>query len=468
MLVQKFTALFVAFLFIAPLTGQTDVVQSETISRDSVATYLEKLSPIFETYHPNAYAYTTPKALAEVRAEIVAELPRQVDSATAYRAFRRYVSAYGDAHTRVYDRTGANRRAFYAAKVFPLAVQLHANELTVTAAFTGEENSHLVGRQITHVNGRPAAEVATALTNYATRETRSLDEVMVSQDFSHYYWLAFGGAAKYDLKLADGTTATLAGVEAKITRPTTQARRPALQLSYPQEGTAVLEIAHFNGQLKHFKQQFATIFAELNDRGITHLIIDARDHDGGDSRIGAELCRYFAAVPFQPFARSEYRVTEVMQANFKGTYLPGALGKLLPVLKPFHPHLRAIYGGELGGNNPVYIKAIKPYGGKKAFQGEVTLLTGANTFSAGTCLAAVFKDYQMGTIVGHETGNLANFHADALVTCPLPFGQVIKISTSYLVRPNGDETARPVQPDVALAYGEDALQAVLQGQLARK
>lgn len=96
--------------------------------------------------------------------------------------------------------------------------------------------------------------------------------------------------------------------------------------------------------------------------------------------------------------------------------------------------------------------------GKEAVSvAEVVMLMDNNTFSAGTCFAAMFKDYGMGTIIGQESGNLANFHADGLMKMGIEsIGGRLQISNSYLVRPSGDETAQAVQPDIALDYKIDA------------
>lgn len=116
-----------------------------------------------------------------------------------------------------------------------------------------------------------------------------------------------------------------------------------------------------------------------------------------------------------------------------------------------------------GENARVEYPLIKPYGANRAFAGEVTMLMDNNTFSAGTCFAAMFKDWNMGTIVGQQSGNLANFHADGLMKMGMSGGQlVLQVSNSYLVRPNGDETPAAVQPDVPLADDVDALDYALE------
>ncbi|MEO0790604.1 MAG: S41 family peptidase, partial [Bacteroidota bacterium] len=123
-------------------------------------------------------------------------------------------------------------------------------------------------------------------------------------------------------------------------------------------------------------------------------------------------------------------------------------------------HTRAIYNTPDYENARVEYPWVKPFSNRRQFQGSVHLLIDQHTFSAGTCFAAMFQDFNMGTIYGQPSGNLASFHADALLRSSMEHSNTrLHISTSYCVRPNGDEGPGPVQPDV-LVEG-DALNFLL-------
>ena len=453
--------MFKAFLFSTCCFLLSSTLYAQTISRDSMANTLERITRVFEAYHPNAYHYTDSLSLQELRTELVRHLPARVDSLTAQRTFRRYVCAYGDAHSRVYGP--AVDAAYRRAQIFPFDVRHQSGGWTIYRDFRSAPDVPRTGATLLRINGTSMTTLTATMRTYATRETESLDNYVLGQNFAHYYWLAFGDATEFRIEFADGTTLTAAATSPGARRAALppSSERARTTLAFPDARTALLTITDFGGAVKTFKQELADAFAQINAAGAETLVLDLRDHDGGDARMGEDLARYLADGPVQRFAHSEYRLTESFQQAFKNTYLPGALGKLLPVLKRVHPMVRGAFVGALGANNRVEYRAKRPYGNAKRFHGRVVLLTSEDTFSAGTCFAALFQDYRLGTIVGRESGNLANFHADALIGMSLPLGARVDISTSYLVRPGGDETAQPVQPDVYVPVGEDILAAAL-------
>ena len=449
---RTFIFLLLNFLVVQNLSAQT-------ISRDSVAGLLQNIAGAMEVYHPDPYHYNDSTALAELRTRLVRVLPETVDTLQLYRSLNLYVCAYGDAHTRVYGSEALNTSR-QNARVLPFDLTLREDELWIRHDYRNSP-ADLSGKRITEINGLTVAQLDERMRRHANRETISLDRVVLSQQFSYYHWLSFNNIT-YRLRFADGTQVEVEGIslqQLSDRRPATPSG-PVLETSYPGNGVAVLTIRHFNASPKYFKKRFREIFREIRAAGSTTLILDLRGHDGGDARVGVELARYFSPVEFRPFAYSEWRVTPAFRQAFEGAYLPGILSRVAPLIKGFNPHLRAIYNAEDHTNARVDYPVAKPYGKGRRFAGEVVLLTDEQTFSAGTCFAAMFKDYQMGTIVGRESGNLASFYADAMLRMGLPHGMLLRISTSYLVRPSGNEAVDTVQPDVRVEG--DVLEFVLQ------
>lgn len=432
---------------------------------------LDRMISALETYHPNTYHYTSATEIAALRNEIVSGLPAAPTMKDGYRAATRLACAFGDGHTRVYDHSVRKAYRTAGGTYFPLAVTANAGGLTIRADYRGLPDD-LTGRRIVAINAVPAARLLADMSRFASRETPELDLALLSSNFRHYLWLTYDWATgDFPLTLADGTRLTVRGLTAGAIAGNQPAiaPEPRVAVNMVTESTVHLRITDFNGRPKAFRKLFRKTFRKINESGATHLILDLRGHDGGDSRVGEDLARYLAAAPFRQFAYHEWKATAHFKEAFKQVNLPGSLHWMLPALKGINPHTRAIYSTPDGELARVVLPPAKPYG--NAFKGKVTLLTDNNTFSAGTCFAAMFKDNRMGTIVGQQTGNLANFHADAILPLSLFGGRLrLKISTSYLVRPNGDETPVPVQPDVVLAPGVDALEFVISrpvGELTR-
>lgn len=463
---QNSLLFFLSFFLFTVLTAQ-----EVTYTRADLEKELETITWGMETFHTNPYHYIDSAELAAYRTEIIATAPEELTQLEAYRELNKYVCLFNDGHTRVWDYKLEKAYRANDGRYLPFSVQVIDGQLVIKQNYANKNT--LTGHVIESINGTSAAELLAEMSRHASRETTILDHALLSGNFGRYLWVAYGWETDFTVTTIDETgkvsTAIFTGVTSaeKLAARTETEEDPAVSYRMMDNDVAYLQVTHFEGRPKTFHKKFAEAFAFFHAAGAQRLIIDARNHGGGDARIGADLARYFADAPFKPFAYSEWKATPEFKDNFKNIYLPGALHWALPIIKGSNPHTKAIYNAEDHTNARVEYKTLKPYSGKRAFTGEVFLLMDNNTFSAGTCFAAIVKDYNMATIVGQQSGNLANFHADGLISFDLPAsGLRMQISSSYLVRPSGDETIAPVQPDVKLAATVDALGYVL--ELAKK
>lgn len=442
----------------------SSILSAQTLTREAVATDLGKMVVAMETYHCNAYRYTDSVAISAFRTELVEGLAQSPSPMEAYRAMNQLACLFGDGHTRVWDYGIEKDYRAKGGTYFPLGVTVQEGQLIIRSDLRGTDEA-LTRRQITAINGIPTEQLIREMSAHASRETADLDLTLLSGNFRRYLWLTYDWAAgDFELSFTDGEDLTVSGItsEEVVARSQAIAQTPVISVKILEGNVAYLRVKHFEGRPKTFKQRFNEAFKTIKASGADQLILDLRGHGGGDSRVGDELARYFADEPFRQFAYSEWKATPLFKESFKKLYLPRAFHWAIPLIKGINPHTKAIYSAEDNTNARVEHPLVKPYGKNRAFNGEVTLLMDNNTFSAGTCFAAMFKDYAMGSIVGQESGNLANFHADGLMRLPLLDNTlVLQISNSYLVRPNGNEAAVAVQPDVKLEVGTDALEFVL-------
>lgn len=449
------------------------VAQPVALTSADLRADLATVHTALERFHPSPYRYRDSVTVAALRARLLADAPERMTSTEAYRRIDRFVNYFNDAHTRVYATDLIEEYRTADGHYLPLEVTATTTTLLIRRHLGPRADSALAGREIRAINGVPATELLLGLQAHANRETSELDLALISTDFPHYLWLAFGWSGPFSLELATATgamsTRTLPGLPYAALRADRAGVSPPKEpapVSYRilADGSAYLRVRDFHRyRRKDFRAAFAEAFDHFRRQGATdRLILDLRDHDGGDARVGTDLARYLATEPFRPFAYSLWKATPELKETFKQVYLPGALHWALPILKGFNPHTRAIYSAEDGTNARVSYPTIQPLPARKRYPGDVTLLINEHTFSAGTCFAALFQDYELGTIAGRPSGNLATFHADALLRFRLPrTGLLLRVSTSYLVRPSGDEAERPVQPDVRVPVGVDMLAYVL-------
>ncbi|MEL6345530.1 MAG: S41 family peptidase [Myxococcota bacterium] len=427
------------------------------LPRDELLADLDAIVKVMEVYHPNPYYSRSPAEIAEERTALTETLPEQVPHLDAFRVAHAFVLSFNDAHTRLYptDAIAAQRDA---APRLPLSIGVEDGVLEILAS----EQPALIGAQITALNGVASPVLVDRLARHVNRETRTLDEAVLSRSFPYYLWLATGWEGPFVVTLSDGRVHTLDGVPAPPREA--PAPSPAVRHQILDGNVAYLQIRDFyTGNRRTYRRAYAEAFRAFRDAGAqSTLIVDMRDHDGGDHRYGTDLIRYLTDAPVANFAYSEWRVTPRFQEVFRNVYVPRGLHWSIPLVKWFHPDLRAIYTAADHTNGRVEYPPIKPHNARKRFPGEVLVLSNEDTYSAGTCFLALIKDGGLGTIIGRPSGNVANFHADALLRFELPgVGARMQISNSFIVRPSGDLRHAPVQPDVLLPRGADALAEAL-------
>lgn len=188
------------------------------------------------------------------------------------------------------------------------------------------------------------------------------------------------------------------------------------------------------------------------------LLIDLRDNPGGDSSFSDPLVAWFADRPFRFYSRFTVRSSEaarkanlarIAQASERGS----PVSELYERLYAQHPP---------GSFFEVDFPAVPPRAGKR-FEGPVYLLINRHSYSNAVTVAALAQDFGFARILGEETSDLASTYG-AMEQFTLPAtGIVVGFPKARIIRPNGDESARGVVPDVAIAspVGPGGWEAVL-------
>ncbi|MEL7159525.1 MAG: S41 family peptidase [Bacteroidota bacterium] len=168
--------------------------------------------------------------------------------------------------------------------------------------------------------------------------------------------------------------------------------------------TAVLTVGNFLGNgpgalEMDYQEFFADVFAKIRAAGVTKLILDVRENQGGSDEIVRELFTYFP-------------VKKIQRAGFTGriryTSLPTEL----------RPYIRTwgdnpwFYEPKVGEYRPDgdYYELPKEFTGtvrnrvkKDAFGGQVVFLVGRDNASLGFYLARNVKRLGLGTLIGETT-----------------------------------------------------------------
>jgi hypothetical protein len=216
--------------------------------------------------------------------------------------------------------------------------------------------------------------------------------------------------------------------------------------------TGYIFIKDFVMDKNDFKEELESIFKQIQQDSLTNLIIDIRNNPGGNSELADILTSYVYDKPYK--ANSKIIVKRSEQYC---TYLRGYFSWWF---RPFLKFIKQIedYKNTSVGDIYVDVKGNKnPINTKYRFKGKKYLLINSNTFSTALGFATVFKDYDIGEIIGEPTKSEVNEFGD-IYPFDLPnSGLWIWCSAKRYIRPSGDMTEGGLEPDIFVKDENDEI-----------
>lgn len=228
-------------------------------------------------------------------------------------------------------------------------------------------------------------------------------------------------------------------------RNTVEYQRYEQQLGY-------LKINYFAIGRQEFTLLTDSIFNQINKDSVINLIIDIRNNPGGDSYLADYLISNIYDKPYKGSSK-----IQVKRSEQNGIYMKGIFSWWFrPFIKSIKT-LRDYYNTPIGG---IYndIKGLKnPMNSPHRYKGNVYLLINYYTGSTALGLATVFKDYNIGKIIGEETRSEVNEFGD-VVPFDLPNSSLwVWCSTKRYIRPSGEITTGGLKPDIYIKDNNDSI-----------
>ena len=192
------------------------------------------------------------------------------------------------------------------------------------------------------------------------------------------------------------------------------------------------------------KRNIDSLFALLKDKKVENLIIDLRFNPGGNSKAGDYITDYLTSKPYCTFSKIDTKVSKQLLEKGRATGLKEVLKQRLG--KGSETVLSELAGLVVTWS----LSPQQPQDKPCRFNGRLFLLTSPGTFSSAAGFAAVVKDYQIGTIIGEETGGLRQCFGDqlrfSLPNSGIGFGVSYKRFYAPIPKPGDD--LRGTVPDV--------------------
>ncbi len=351
------------------------------------------------------------------------------------------ISAANIGHTNIDFPSELYRNyAYSGGTLFPLELLFNDNKALIKKNFS-QSTEPRIGDEILSINGESIDSILSQITPLISAENHYFKLAKIeAASFPRLYWQVFGKVDQFKLKIRQGDQEREFNIPAIDLIDDFEMKRNELLHSEMKiefnKNIAYLNPGSFSGDEQKFKAFIDRAFLAINEKNISSLILDFRNNAGGDNHFSDYLVSFIAEKPFQWTSGFWLKTSQPLKNH---TRLNNDLEK------DYFKQILAKKNGE------VYQYEFKDYipqkeGGR--YKGKVYVLINRHSHSQSTVTAAQLKDLGYATLVGETTGEYPSLYASQF-KYQLPNTQIsVNSSKGYIVRLNGDKTAKGLAPDI--------------------
>ncbi len=401
----------------------------------------EDLDFLFNTIaeiHPNMYAYTKKQEFTKHLQQLYKGITHPMSVLEFYKIAAPIFASLKSGHTYIEPFMEELKKfAESGGKVFPLTLHLDRTKAILVKNYTSTPLP--IGGTVLTMNGRQATNLLSEFASWFPGENRNTNPDVLEQPglFGWLLRLECGPVESWtvEIKAPNGV------VNKYIVKPVPLAEimggLDAVEkrnyckwvLDYH---AALLNISHFGGNLEKFKRFLAETFQKIQNQKVSNLIIDIRENPGGNSNSGDALLEYLTERPYRQFEEAEIKLSAQAEQG------------LIP-LRQENPGL--FENKKQGDIISFELPLRKPADSPLRFKGRVFVLIGPRSFSSSASFAAAIKEFQIGKLIGEETGDPTIVYGNIIKTT-LPNSElVVGVPGRAFVLAGGKEGGRGVLPD---------------------
>lgn len=389
-----------------------------------------------EDVHPNLYDRVSREEFTDSVETLKSRIPGSIRENELFMNISRIGALVQDGHTGNGYSYFMRRGNLLFRRIFPYKIKVEDDRIHVTGNYSYKDDIP-VGSEILRINGLTGAEFVSQMSGLLSYETIPYRNTLIANpmfiaiwnDFKEYA-VEFRPAGTGELR----TIRTSGGLYARI-----QFIRSLTALRQPYEFRGIADSIGYIGfyqcsDLERFKGFLKETFETVKNNQMSHLIIDVRRNGGGNSALGDEFMQYVSRKPFRTFDRVTIKVSKEILSLYPdwmdlSKREPGSLYEI--------PEISLTRLRE----NPL------------RFDGDCILLTSRHTFSSASDFASAFRCFDVGAIVGAETGGITVCYGDVYAfTLPrTKFG--FGVSYKRFTNACGVDDRRGVIPDYSVQDG---------------
>jgi hypothetical protein len=383
-----------------------------------------------EDVHPNLYDRVSREEFADSVANIKERIPSSLEENELFVDISRLGALVRDAHTGNGYSYFMRRGNLFLRKIFPYKITVVNDRIYVTGNYSYKDDIP-AGSEIVRINGLSSAEFIRRVSTLLSYETIPYRNTLVANPMFIAIWNNFKEYIVEFRLPASGelrTNRTSGGLYARIQflRSLTAMRQP-YEFSVIGDSIGSIGFYQFNDP-ERFEGFLKAAFETVKRKGISRLLLDIRENGGGNSSLGDELMQYISRKPFRMFDRVQVKVSQEVLS--------------------WHPDWVDSTKREAGRTYEIPEIPLTPLRQNPLrFDGTCILLTGRHTFSSAAAFASAFRCFDVGVIVGAETGGITVCYGD-IYDFTLPrTGIGFRVSWKRFANACGVDDRRGVIPD---------------------
>ncbi len=474
--------LTITLLCASLLPGAQAAENDNLYSPDQLKSDFKALYEDLQAAHFNLYVNTPKPAYDKAYAAALKKLDEPMSLAEATLFFQRFVAKSRIAHARI-DLPHQDYAAFREAggKAFPLYIKVEEGKARITENYSGSGQLS-PGDQLVSINGVPMSDLLAEFRDYLSADTPLMFNGFMEFRLPFLLWLKWGEMESFDIRLIDAgdqeKQLTLAAQTAEQVARNAKAQPETLSLDWQRHARVLpgdyaylrpgpffntAEGADNVWDTQAFFEFIDGAFEKFLDADSKALLVDLRNNPGGDSSFSDRMVSWIADQPFRFTSGFFIKVSEQATAANQAR-LDARSGDEAGISAEY---AEAYAGHEIGEVFEFEMPLVQPRQGRK-FTRPVFALVNRHSYSNTVTVAALLQDYELATILGEETSDLATTYG-AMEHFTLPeTGIKVGFPKAFILRPNGDKTVRGVVPDIHIQTPliEAASDPVLQKAIA--
>lgn len=269
-------------------------------------------------------------------------------------------------------------------KIIPLEVEIENGHIYIIKNHSQQVIPNY--SEIISINNISSKEIIESLEKLINNERQYSEEKYMARFFNKILFPLYGFDKHYSvtIKSTDGIKSTieLDGVSMDVFQKN---KDPFYSYYSIGDSIGVMDI-----NLCEERDEFASfcdsVFTILQTKEIPNLVIDLRDNGGGSTFHGDTLFTYIYDKKFTQYGPVKMKISPMINSKLDSTYI-----------------------------EEYESQSENSYFNPKRFKGEIYMIVNENSFSSAAMMAATFKCYKMGKLIGRETGGVEIFYDEPIM-----------------------------------------------------